>query len=433
MKQYSKYKNSGIDWLGNIPEHWEVKRVKDVVRYKTGGTPEKKEGINEDFIGYPWITAQDFSENSYIPLKSQFISNDAVSKYGYKLFPYGSILLMCIASVGKVCIAQEDCYTNQQITALIPIIKSIKSKYLYYFFKFASNKIATDASCNVVPIISSFYLNTIYFPLPPLSEQTSIAAYLDEKTANIDRRIELLRNKIDNYKQLRRSLISQVVIRGLNPDVKLKNSGIEWLGDVPEHWDVKRVKDCFEMNPFTSFQGITQNDEISFVPMECIRMGVIEKRIEVFSKISGGSYTPFQNGDILVSKVTPCFENGNIAIADDLLNGKGLGTSEIFVFRPIKMHTKFAFYLFVSDYIKNQGCKTMKGVGGLKRITPIDFYTESIPVPSYTEQTAIAAYLDDKTAQIDSIIGKCEKQIEQLSALRRSLIAEAVTGKIKVC
>ena len=128
MKQYSKYKNSGIDWLGNIPEHWEVKRVKDVVRYKTGGTPEKKEGINEDFIGYPWITAQDFSENSYIPLKSQFISNDAVSKYGYKLFPYGSILLMCIASVGKVCIAQEDCYTNQQITALIPIIKSIKSK-----------------------------------------------------------------------------------------------------------------------------------------------------------------------------------------------------------------------------------------------------------------------------------------------------------------
>lgn len=432
MKQYSKYKNSGIDWLGNIPEHWEVKRVKELFEYDKGWTPDSKNNRYYDDEDYEWATISDITDESkFLEKTSNFVSQIAVDELNMVQSPKGSLLYSFKLSIGKVAFLNRDMFTNEAILSIFPS-KSQNLNFWYYALPYYL-KFAAKVNIYGAPMLNDKLISNALIPSFSLSEQTSIAAYLDEKTANIDRRIELLRNKIDNYKQLRRSLISQVVTRGLNPDVKLKNSGIEWLGDVPEHWEVKRVKDCFEMNPFTSFQGITQNDEISFVPMECIRMGVIEKRIEVFSKISGGSYTPFQNGDILVSKVTPCFENGNIAIADDLLNGKGLGTSEIFVFRPIKMHTKFAFYLFVSDYIKNQGCKTMKGVGGLKRITPVDFYTESIPVPPLTEQTAIVAYLDEKTAQIDSIIGKCEKQIEQLSAFRRSLIAEAVTGKIKVC
>jgi type I restriction enzyme S subunit len=438
MKQYDKYKPTGFVVFDSIPDYWQVKRLKDVVKFKTGGTPEKKDGINDDFDGYPWITAQDFLETSYIPLSSQYISDVAVSKYGYNLFPNGSVLLMCIASVGKVCIAQEKCYTNQQITALIPSTALINSVFLYYFFKFISNKIASDASCNVVPIISSSYLNTIRFPFPPIPEQTAIAAYLDEKTANIDRRIELLRNKIEHYKQLRRSLISQVVTRGLNPNVKLKPSGINWLGELPEHWQLCRLKDYCTINARIGWNGLRSDEFLKSGYAYLVTGQDFKESIILWNdcyqidkeRYEEDPFIQLSNGDILITKDGTI---GKIAMVTDLDKPACLN-SGIFVLKQKakKFSQKYLYWLLLSKVFVEFNNFNKNGTTIMHLYQNV-FDKMPMCIPPLDEQTAIAAYLDEKTSQIDNILSKCEKQIEQLTELRRSLIAQAVTGQIKVC
>lgn len=423
MKKYDNYKPSGIEWLGEVPEHWKLRRVKDLSLYTKGKNPndlvfEKKEG------SLPYLSME------YLRGVIKFVLYADVEDSLVVVDDDEILLLWDGSNAGEFIKSKKGILAST--CAVLNKIANFQKQWYYYYLKSSEPHLKGMTKGMGIPHVDGDLFRSFELFLPPFDEQTTIAKYLDEKTANIDRRIELIKQKIEKYKELRRSLISQVVTRGLNPNVKLKPSGIEWLGDIPEHWVSKRVKDVFAMNPSTSFDDINEDTKISFLPMECIRLGNIEKRSERFSEISSGSYTPFQNGDLLLSKVTPCFENGNIAIAEDLMNGKGLGSSEIFVFRPKDIFVVFAFYLFTSCYIKNQGCKSMKGVGGLKRITPDDFISVSIPVPPLNEQTAIADYLDEKTSQIDTIVSNCEKQIEQLTELRKTLIAQVVTGKIKV-
>jgi len=141
---------------------------------------------------------------------------------------------------------------------------------------------------------------------------------------------------------------------------KYKSSGIEWLGDIPEHWEVKRVKDIFKINPGFKIKNLDKETEVSFTPMECLRCGQIEKRTIDYA--TALSYVPFKNNDILMAKVTPCFENGNIAIANDLEKGIGFGSSEIYVIRcdDRYINRKLAFYVLQSNYFRSIGISSMK-------------------------------------------------------------------------
>ncbi|MBQ3618057.1 MAG: restriction endonuclease subunit S [Bacteroidales bacterium] len=445
MKQYSKYKNSGIDWLGNIPEHWEVKRVKDCFKsIGSGSTPKSSMESLYDDEGYYWIQSGDLNDGYVSDTKTKI--NDAALERtpALRLYPKNSLIVaMYGATIGKLGMTTIDAYTNQACCVMSEP-SNLNTRFLFYEFSFFKPTMLSFATGGGQPNISQEDIKLHLFPLPPFSEQTSIAAYLDEKTANIDRRIELLRNKIDNYKQLRRSLISQVVTRGLNPDVKLKNSGIEWLGDVPEHWEVKRVKDvvssnqdAIKMGPF----GSSLTDRVNY-----------DGKYKVYGQwnVVGNDFFAGKNyvdekgykelinfqvkpGEILISMM------GTIGKCATIPNNiqSGIMDSHIIKISLNKkiIHNRFFEYVYDKDnsnIVKHQLDKIKRGsiMDGLNSsIVKI----LSIPLPPITEQTAIAAYLDDKTAQIDSIIGKCEKQIEQLSELRRSLIAQAVTGQIKVC
>ncbi len=207
---------------------------------------------------------------------------------------------------------------------------------------------------------------------------------------------------------------------------KYKPSGIEWLGEIPEYWEVKRVKDLFNINPGFKMKSLDKDTQVSFTPMECLRCGQIEKRTIDYA--TALLYVPFKNNDILMAKVTPCFENGNIAIAEDLEKGIGFGSSEIYVIRSDEryINRKLAFYLFQSIYFRSIGISSMKGTGGLKRVDPITLNTALYPYISLSEQTAIANYLDTKTAAIDRKIELLTAKADKYKALRRSLINETV-------
>lgn len=187
-----------------------------------------------------------------------------------------------------------------------------------------------------------------------------------------------------------------------------------------------RLKDFTELTPNHNGQPIDGN--VSFVPMESLRNREIDLKEIPFSQ-AAGKYTFFANGDLLIAKVTPCFENGNIAIANDLLNGVGFGSSEIFVLRVNKKKAlnTYMFYVSETEDFQGKACATMHGVGGLKRIDPLFMRTYEFNLPPLEVQQRIVSYLDAKTAKIDHAVSLLQKKRDAYTRLKTSIINRAVT------
>ncbi len=211
---------------------------------------------------------------------------------------------------------------------------------------------------------------------------------------------------------------------------RYKSSGVEWLGDVPEDWGVKRGRFVMSVNPpAPQLRALDQEDEVSFVPMESVGVqgGLSLEQRRVLADISSG-YTEFQDGDVVVAKITPCFENGKAALARDLLNGAAYGTTELHVLRagPVTDRS-FLFYVVISDTFRKLGESEMFGAGGQKRVPPEfckDFRT---PLPPLAEQRAIAVFLDRETGRIDRLVAKKRELVERLKEKSTALISHTVT------
>jgi len=203
-----------------------------------------------------------------------------------------------------------------------------------------------------------------------------------------------------------------------------KDSGIKCIGKIPDEWKVGRIKNNIVFNPENT--NSDEELEVSYMPMDCLRFNQINERTAKYHDVK--SYTPFEEGDIVMAKVTPCYENGNIAIAKNLRNGRGYGTSEIFVIRALSsLSTKYLFYYLNISYVINRSVSSMIGTGGLKRINPAYFLNTKLLIPPASEQQRIADYLDEKCREIDSLIGLQERMIEKLKVYKQSVITEAVT------
>lgn len=181
-----------------------------------------------------------------------------------------------------------------------------------------------------------------------------------------------------------------------------------------------------ELNPSVAFDGLAEDEDLTFLPMDRVKSGYFIPNTDKFSKY-GSSYTAFEDGDIVLAKVTPCFENGNIAIAADLVGGKGFGSSELFVIRPTAVERRFLFYYFQSSIFKQDGEASMTGAGGLKRVSPDVLRQHHLPCPSKDIQRLIANYLDRETARIDALIAEKERMLALLEEKRAALISRVVT------
>ena len=215
-----------------------------------------------------------------------------------------------------------------------------------------------------------------------------------------------------------------------------EDSGVEWLGEVPEHWATKRLRFSLMLNPSKSeIAEVDRNTEVSFLPMEAIGDdGSLDlERNRPLKEVESG-YTYFREGDVAVAKITPCFENGKGAIMRGLSEGIGFGTTELIVARPRSGETDSAYlhWIFVSRPFRKLGESFMYGAGGQKRV-PDDFVRDfAIGMPPPHEQASIATFLDHETSKIDALIGEAEHATELLQERRAALISSAVTGKIDV-
>ena len=208
-----------------------------------------------------------------------------------------------------------------------------------------------------------------------------------------------------------------------------KDSGVEWLGDVPSGWEVKRLKFSINTNPSLSTFSINPEKPVSFVPMDAVgENGGISLDEEKMPSEIGSGYTPFSNNDVVVAKITPCFENGKGAIAENLKNGLAFGTTELHVLRAQNStNPQFLFYLTMSHTFRKLGEGSMYGAGGQKRVSDLFIKDFIIGLPTFDEQNAIVAFLDEKTATIDALIAKKETLLDLLAEKRTALITQAVT------
>ena len=195
-------------------------------------------------------------------------------------------------------------------------------------------------------------------------------------------------------------------------------------------WETKRIKHRAKLSPPCDTSKLLPDSEVTFTPMECIKNGYFLNRKAPFSTVNG-SYTQYQEGDIVIAKVTPCFENGNIAEMSGLYSGFGFGSSELFVLRPYNIQSRFLFYALQSEDFKEKGCATMTGTGGLKRVSPAFIANYQIAVPQPDEQKRIAKFLDKKCAEIDAVLEKTRTSISEYKKLKQAIITQAVTKGIR--
>jgi type I restriction enzyme, S subunit len=216
----------------------------------------------------------------------------------------------------------------------------------------------------------------------------------------------------------------------LPPYPKYKPSGIEWLGDVPEDWRVKRGRFCMDVNPRSNrLRTLRSEDEVSFVPMETVGEygGLDLEQTRAIADVGSG-YTEFDDGDVVVAKITPCFENGKGALAAGLVNGVAFGTTELHVLRPTALlERRFLFYFTMSRLFRSTGEGEMYGAGGQKRVPPEFCENVPVPLPPLDDQRAIAAFLDRETAKFDTLVAKKRTLIERLAEKRTALISRTVT------
>ncbi len=218
--------------------------------------------------------------------------------------------------------------------------------------------------------------------------------------------------------------------RRFRPYPEYRESGVDWLSEIPAHWEAKRLRFVVETSiTKKEVRDLDPETEISFVPMEAVREygGIDLHSTKALSEVAEG-YTYFRNGDVIVAKITPCFENGKGALASDLCSDIGFGTTELHVLRPsFHVDPRFLLYLTFSDHFRRTGTGSMYGAGGQKRISD-DFIRDfRHPIPSLREQCVIADFLDHETATIDALVARKERLIELLQEKRTALITRAVT------
>lgn len=414
MKKYDSYKDSGIEWIGEIPSHWEVKKIKHFTNVLTGSTPKstKEEYWNGNIN---WVTTDDLGKlkTKDIYNSRRKITNVGFVNSGTYIAPVGSIIISTRAPIGHLGVLRIEACTNQGCKTVISS-SEFNSEFLYYLLytsKEFLNSIGVGTTFLELPTQS---LKDVLVPFPSLLIQLKIATYLDRKTAEIDELIADKKRLLELYEEEKTAIINQAVTKGINPDVPMRDSGIEWLGEIPEHWEVKKLR--YLCKTTTGAKDTENREDDGKFPF-FVRSQTIE-RISTFSFDGEGILTA---GDgVGVCKVW------------HYVNEKFDFHQRVYLLYDFQeIFGKLLFYYirqnFIHDVLRLSAKST---VDSLRRNMFLDFQV-TFPL-NIKEQQSIVHHIETECKRIDKQIKRTKKLIELLKEYRTALISEVVTGKIKV-
>ena len=432
LAPYPEYKDAVVSWVGSIPAHWPEKRAK----YYFKEIDDRSLTGDEEMLSVSHITGvTPRSQKNVTMFKAE-------SNVGQKRCQPGDLVINTMwAWMSALGVSNHAGIVSPAYGVYRP---RSNQDYDYYYLDslLRIEGYRSEYICRSTGIRSSrlrlYPDKFLSMPVvcPPQEEQQAIARFLKAQDRLFRKFIRNKRRFIELLKEQKQNVINQAVTRGLDPKVKFKPSGVEWIGDIPEHWDATKLKRVVSFNPSKSETRANPADEekVVFLPMENISVNgdidCSEKR--TLSEVWNG-FTYFRRGDVVVAKITPCFENGKGAYLKGLESDFGFGTTELIVLRPSKaIDGAFLRFLTSTKQFLLLGEQYMTGAAGQQRI-PSDFVKNyPIGLPPIKEQREILEHIQEKSAEIDQAITRAQREIELMREYRTRLISDVVTGQVDV-
>lgn len=421
------YKESGVEWIGTIPSTWNLNRIKYICTFNDESLKESESPDTE--IEYVEIGSVSLERG--IEKTERLLFKDAPSR-ARRIARKGDILVSTVRTYLKAIapVNEDNLIVSTGFCVLRPNF-TVDNKFLEYYCK---SELFTDCvSANSVgisyPAINASTLTSFHVILPPLAEQKMIAEFLNNKCNEVDTLIANVDAQIEKLKAYKQSLITEVVTRGLDPTVAMKDSGVEWIGRIPEHWEVTRIKNLFELRN-------ERNDESDLSKVNLISLytdlGVIQHSdlIETTGNraVTAEGYKFVHKNDIVVNIIL-CWMG-----AVGMSNYDGVTSPAYDIYQPKDgTLSEYYHYLFRTQRFNGECYRYGRGIMMMRwRTYSAEFRAINIPCPPHDEQLAIIKYLKEKCSQIDRLIAIKQEEIDKLNQYKKSLIYEYVTGKKEV-
>lgn len=436
-KPYPKYKNSNIPWLGEIPEHWrnwKIARGANLIGSGTTPNSGNKEYYENGTIN--WLNTGDFNDSILKYCKRKVTKKAVEENSALKLFPKGTLsIAMYGATIGKVCIVDFDTTTNQ---ACCNIVEGdiFDNKFLMYWFIGNKKHIVNLSYGGGQPNISQDVIKQLIVPSPKKQEQSAIARFLDYKLAKINRFIRKKKQLIKLLNEQKAAIINQAVTKGLDPNVKMKDSGIEWLGEIPEHWEKHKLKYLISKPIAGAWGTEPQNDDNDIT---CVRVAdfseyEIKTNNLTIRNIEAKTEQILKPGDLLLEKSgggekTPV---GRVVLFNQSF--KAVTSNFVSKFSPKidLVSSEYLLYIFKLINIVRWNFRSLKQTTGIQNIDTYQYMDNWVFIPKIEEQKIIVNHIKSEFKILDETITKIEKEIALVEEYKTALIAEAVTGKIDV-
>ena len=422
-------KFSGIDWIGDIPASWKCSKVKFCFSLVNGSTPESSDYDCWDG-DIKWITPADMSDTGTISHGERFITKYGYNSCGTTMLPVGSIVISSRAPIGKINITTTELCTNQGCKSLI---RTGDNRYFYYLLLAGQHELSLLGRGTTFLELSTYDLNGLGLVTPAEDKQRAIANFLYKECAQIDSIAADLEKQIALLQQYKKSLITETVTKGLDKSVPMKDSGVEWIGQIPEHWDVEPIKyrvtfhngDRGENYPSKSE---LQSEGIPFINAghlqdDGLNMDNMDYISEEKYRIMGG--VKLRSGDILY-----CLRGsvGKNAIVD---MNQGTVASSLVAIRSVRISAEYLYYCLNSHIEEVQRYLWDNGTAQ-PNLSADNLGKYKFCIPPVEEQKAIVKYLNNICSQIDNLIIGKKKQLSTIQQHKKSLIYEYVTGKKRV-
>lgn len=421
MRRYKTYKDSGIAWIGDIPSHWNICRVKSLFFHISGN------GFKIMYQGkqsgkYPFCKASDINgDQMFVSSAANYVDDEVAASEGYNIIPQNSILFSKIGEALKKNhrkINTIPCIVDNNCSALA---NHSNENIIYYYYVMKNIDMIWFDNAGVIPCVNIKKLMCCGLPLPPLAEQEAIVAFLDKKTSEIDDLVAQVEREIELLKEYKQAEIAKVVTKGLDPNVPMKPSGISWIGDIPAHWDVQKINQNFTERR----EKVSDKD---FEPLSVTKEGVLPQLETAAKTNNGDNRKKVCKGDFVVNSRSDrkgscgfSYYDGSVSLINTVL----VPRSNIF--------GRYYHYVFRSNDFIEEFYRLGRGIVADLWTTR---YTEQrnimIPVPPLEEQQMMVDFIDHRTASIDRLMVELTYQVEYLKEYKQRLIADVVTGKINV-
>lgn len=443
MKKYPKMKPSGVEWIGNVPEKWEVKKIKHTTYVK--GRVGWKGLRSDEFLetGFAFlITGTDFKEGKVDWKNCYQISQDRYEEDPFIQLRENDLLITKDGTIGKLAVVENlngFASLNSGIFVVRPLFDFYHSRFLYYILSskaFTEYVDFTKSGSTISHLYQNIFIE-FKFCCPTLLEQERIISYLNRKTVQLNQTISEKERLIEFFREERQTIINHAVTKGIRAGVKMKASGVEWIGEVPEHWSVNRVKRVCKLQGRIGFKGYSKTDLVN-EGEGVLTLGAkhINKKNELDLSspefLSWEKY--YESPEIMVRQghviVTQRGSLGKVVVIDKEIGAATINPSMILL-KDLSIDQHFFYYSFNGHFFTSW-IEMVNNATAVPMISQEMLANLPIVCPDLEEQKEIVSYLNEKTAQIDTAISGIQQEIALLQEYRQALIFEAVTGKVDV-